>query len=187
MEAGDAPAAVHIFESLLEKRDYAQRRDIQRMLASCYANVDRLMEARSILLDVVADDRGAEDAGVWQELGAIAYDVNDFRTVGRAGRRLMALAPQAPEGYVFRALWFQREGRSDQALEALDQGASRGALGADGLVMRGVIAAQLGHDEHARKSFALAIEKDPAHELARLLSDSPTGDSQPLTSFSESE
>lgn len=185
LDAGDAPAAAHVFESLLADRDYEERRDIRRLLADCYAQVDRLMEARSLLLDVVADEQGAENADVWRELGAIAYEISDFRTVGRAGRRLMALAPQDPEGYVFRAAWLSRDFKHDQALEVLNEGASRGALDADALVMRGVFLAKLGRDSEARKSFVLALEEDPKHELASTLLGQPA--SGTITIFTETD
>lgn len=169
MASGDYAGAAHSLETLRREKGYDERRDLMRLLAACYAEVDRPTEARSLLLDVVADERGAEDAGVWQELGAIAFDLGDYRTIGRAGRRLMALAPHAPEGYVFRAAWFQHEDQPDRALEALEAGATRGALDADGLVMLGAVAGEMGDFDTARRSFALALEQDPGHELARAL------------------
>lgn len=168
--ASDRPAdAAHELERLLTREGFEKRRDLRRLLARCYAELDRLAEARSTYLDIVAEPAGAEEPSVWRELAELAYDMHDMVTLGRAGRRLMALAPQDPDGYVYRALYLRDRGQTEDALEALSLGATRGSLSADGHVLMGLIEADAGDIDAARASFERALSLDPSNEIASTL------------------
>ncbi|MEO0512392.1 MAG: tetratricopeptide repeat protein [Planctomycetota bacterium] len=169
--AGQHAESAHNIESLLLRDEYTHRRDLRRQLARSYVELDRLGEARSTYLDIVADPTGAEDVSVWLELGSLAHDMNDTNTLGRAGRRLMALATHQPEGYIYRAVYYRESGKAEQASGVLEQAVERDSLNADGYVLLGLILADAGKRDEALSAFKAAADSDPDHSLASILSE----------------
>ncbi|HEB61235.1 MAG TPA: tetratricopeptide repeat protein [Phycisphaeraceae bacterium] len=106
-------------QQMLKEDDFADRRDLKHMRTTCLEKLDRLMEARDILMKLAAEDR--TDFRAWSSLGQVAYKLNDFRRLRQSADRLMGLRPDDPEGYVFRALWEWKNGSHDKAMKMLDK------------------------------------------------------------------
>jgi Flp pilus assembly protein TadD len=63
------------------------------------------------------------DVNAWIELAGVAHELGDFRRVGGAAKKIMALAPDRYEGYLFHGLTERHYGRLGRAVTLLRHGA----------------------------------------------------------------
>ena len=160
---------------LLKNKDYADRRDLQLMRARCLVQVERAIEARDLLIKLTTSEGGSADAESWIELGKVSFKLKDYNRARTAAARLVAIAPDRPEGYQLRAMVLRRLGSLDQAHENAVRAASI-APNAENHVLLGLIERQLGRSAEARASFAKAIELEPTNTLAaNLLAQTQSG------------
>ncbi len=150
---------------LLTRKDYEARRDLKLERAKCLVELDRPAEARDVLVKLTATDEGAADVGAWIELGKVSFKLKDTTRARTAAARLVAIAPDRPEGYQLRAMIFRRLGALDQAEENARKAVAI-APSAENYVLLGLIERQLGHAPAAGASFAKALEIDPKNVLA---------------------
>lgn len=150
---------------LLKNKDYADRRDLQLMRARCLVQVERAIEARDLLIKLTTSEGGSADAESWIELGKVSFKLKDYNRARTAAARLVAIAPERPEGYQLRAMVLRRLGSLDQAHENAVRAAAI-APNAENHVLLGLIERQLGRSAEARASFAKAIELEPSNTLA---------------------
>ncbi|MCH7791458.1 MAG: hypothetical protein IID31_04160 [Planctomycetes bacterium] len=145
------------------------RRDLKHMRAKCLVEVDRLVEARQLLMELTGDDDGERDVQAWKELGHVAYMLGDGYRVKQAAARVIALSPNKPDGYMLRALWQRQDGNLQGAFESLTEAVAL-SDDANPRILRGIVAQQLGRSADARESFTAALEIDPGNEaVAQLL------------------
>ncbi len=146
---------------LLKAPEAAPRRDLKLMRSHCLAKINRLAESRSILMDLTRDQDAAVDPETWIALGDVALRMNDLVRVRQASQRLIALAPERPEGHLLRALQLRRAndlgGAEQAALKAV-----AAAPTVDGLQLLGEIQQEMGKSGEARKAFAQARQMDAA-------------------------
>lgn len=150
---------------LLANKDYADRRDLRLERARCLVAIQRPTDAREILVKLTSEDAGSTDVAAWVELGKVSYSLKDNNRARTAAARLVAIAPDRPEGYQLRAMLFRRAGALDQAHENAQKAVSL-APTAENYVLYALIERQLGHAAAAESSFAKALELDPTNGTA---------------------
>ena len=164
------PAEANIAR-LLSDREYAGRRDLQHTRARALVELDRLVEARKAYLELIEGSQGAADVEAWVALGSVAMALNDQLRIRESAQRVIALAPNRPEGYLYRAGWFRDRDNPEPALRWLDMAHQRGG---DPVVihqMRASVYKNLGRDAEARQEIFSAARAAPNNsrlqELAR--------------------
>lgn len=142
----------------------ASRRDLNHMRARCLAQLDRLVEARQILLDLTSDSEGGRDVRAWTELGHVAYVLGDSHRVKQASARVIVLAPDQPDGYMLRALWQRKDGDLTDAFESLTEAIARSDDNdASPYILHGIVAQQLGMTGEAMASLSTALTIEPGN------------------------
>ncbi len=150
--------------------DKTGRRDLKHMRVRCLMVLDRPVEARSILLELVESNEGASDVRAWMELGNVAYILQDSKRLDQASNRLIAIAPDRYEGYFLRAAFFRHKKDLNRALRSADEAVRvAGNDGAGPLILRGMILTDMNRREEAMRSFAGAVELDPSNQRTRAL------------------
>ena len=167
---GQFAEAEYSISKLQKNPKNASRRDLNHMRARCLAQVDRLVEARQILLDLTSNSEGGRDVMAWIELGHVAYVLGDSHRVKQAASRVIALTPTKSDGYMLRALWQRKEGNLAEAYESLTQAvARRDDSDASSLILHGVVAQQLGKTSEATASLSAALAIDPGNAMVATL------------------
>lgn len=168
MTAGRFAEAELLLARMINKPEMAPRRDLKMMRARCLVEIDRLLDAREVLVAVTQDSEGQGDPSAWTELGNVAFKLRDTRRAREAAARVVALAPDRQEGYVLRALVARRENRLSAALQDVNR-ALEIAPTADQYVLKGLIEQDLGQTNRARESFESALALNPQHDQAQTL------------------
>lgn len=147
-----------------------ERRDLKHMRARCLMSLDRPVEARSLLLELVESNEGASDVHAWLELGNVAYILQDGKRLDQASSRLIAVAPDRYEGYFLRAAYFRQKDELSSALKSADEAVRvAGSNGTGPLILRGMILTDMNRQDEAMQSFASAVELDPTNTRTRAL------------------
>ncbi len=97
----------------------AVRRDLKHLHAACLLELDEPVQARSILFDLTRGETGKNDLAAWRKLADVAMVLDDEGLLRRVARRLIAIAPSEPHGYLTFALWQRRQGNLDGAIESV--------------------------------------------------------------------
>lgn len=145
------------------------RTDLRLLRSSALMQLNKPVEAREILTQVVRSEEGQQDAQAWIDLGNVALVLNDWFNVREAGRRAVSIAPQRAEGYVLSAMHLRHENKPDQALAALEQALRRDATDTSAPKLAAVILAERGENELARAQLEIALERDPKDTQAQRL------------------
>jgi tetratricopeptide (TPR) repeat protein len=162
--------AEYSIAKLQQTPENASRRDLMHMRARCLAQVDRLVEARQILLDLTNDSEGGHDVQAWIELGHVAYVLGDSHRVKQAAARVIVLAPNQPDGYMLRALWQRKDGNLSDAYESLTEAVARSdESDANPYILHGIVAQQLGMSAEATASLSTALAIDPSNATVSTL------------------
>lgn len=160
-----ADAEVNL-RKMLKNPSMSERRDLLHARAKCLIEVDRLVEAREILIKLCNDQGGSADAEAWTDLGQLSYKLNDFNRVRTAGGRLIAIAPRSPDGYLLRALWERQRGDAraakDSVLAAIEREPSN-----DAYILLASIQMDLRDNPGATKTLQTAIQHDPSNRTAQ--------------------
>ncbi len=147
---------------LLRTEAHAKRTDLQILRAKCLLSVQRAVDARSLLQQVVNSTEGASDVQAWIELGNVATVLKDRGNLRLAGARTTALAPQRFEGYVFRAAFYRLEGKTEQALSSIDEAVARADHESLPFVIKAAMLNEAGRVAEARQTLELAIQRNPS-------------------------
>jgi tetratricopeptide (TPR) repeat protein len=147
---------------LLNVSENKERRDLRQMRARCLTKVDRPLEAREILIQLTGDAAGQKDVESWIELGNVCFVLRDMNRVRQAAARIVALAPNRPEGYMLRSLMQRRNGDLAAALESAERAVERRGTNVEPLLLRGLVLKDLGRETEARASFSMAARENPA-------------------------
>lgn len=170
LEAAQYADAETVLVRLLNKPGQESRRDLTHMRVRCLMELDRPVEARSILQAMVRENEGASDAEAWWALGQLALKLNDQTQLRASGTRLMAIAPQREAGYVLMAMWHKRNGTPAQGVDILDRATRLSDLSKDGLLLRCVLCQEMGDMRGALLSAERAAALDPSDgQTARIV------------------
>ena len=93
-------------------------------------------------------------------LGEVCFVLHDAPRVKQAASRVVALAPQRPEGYILKALQLRRTGEFDAAKKNVETALTLGRT-AEAYVLLGMIQQDLADTDGARLSHAAALNVDP--------------------------
>ncbi len=154
------------------------RSDIAHLKARCLGMMGRGVEAREMYLELVKM-RGV-DATVWSELGALAWELGDYRTVAQASVQLMSMSPERHEGYLFRGVNERQKGNLQEAVRLFRESCRRVAAGraaSDSVqsltvvpfVVLGQTLEQMQDWAGARDAYNDALKADPGSEEAKTL------------------
>ncbi len=154
---------------LLAKQDKSPRRDLMQLRVKCLLELNRPVEARTALLRLTSDEQGETDVPSWILLGNVSLLLGDEHRLRECGQRLIAMAPERPEGYGLLAIWQRTAGHPEAAAKTIERAASLGVADASTLVLQGLIYQDLGRTDAASRSFAAALERDPSSRDARRL------------------
>lgn len=161
---------------LLDRSKDTDRRDLKHLLARCLIEIDRPVEARSILDELVSGEYGNSDVRAWIELGNVAVILKDQRRLRDSATRTMAIAPERPEGYFLLATWQKNKGNLSGAIASLDRAIERAGEDSSPALMQAMIYKELGQTDKATRSVKLALHANPRDERAqRLLSQFESG------------
>ncbi|MBX3381297.1 MAG: tetratricopeptide repeat protein [Phycisphaeraceae bacterium] len=157
--------AEHNITKLLKQKGYEDRRDLRLQRARCLVELDRPMDAREVLVKLTTSEGGSSDVEAWIELGKVSYKLKDTNRARTAAARLVAIAPERPEGYQLRAMVFRRSGAMDQAHDNAIKAVAL-APTAENYVLLGLIERQRGNANDASLCFAEALRIEPKNMLA---------------------
>jgi tetratricopeptide (TPR) repeat protein len=162
---GDLAEAEVNLSKMLSNRGMAHRRDLLHMRADCLVHLDRPIEARDLYLQLTKDVDGAADVKAWRGLGQVAYLLRDTSRVRLCAARLVAIAPESPDGWMLRGLLNRRSGDLAAAKMSFEQAVRLGGQ-TEAYVMLGSVQQDLGMHEEARASFRAAMDQEPSNPLA---------------------
>ncbi|HMN40032.1 MAG TPA: tetratricopeptide repeat protein [Phycisphaerales bacterium] len=169
MQSGQFAAAESMLNRLLDKPENAQRRDLKGMRARCLMAINRFVDARTILQEITADKEGSADLRSWMDLGNVAAILHDKASLRSSMQRVMAIAPDRPDGYLLKAMYCRQDNRLDDAIAATDVAISKGGKDASPYVLKAMIQQDQAKIIEARETLAHALERDPANDQARAL------------------
>lgn len=154
---------------LLRDPENAGRRDLLHVQARCLTELNRMVEARDVLVQLTSGLEGAADTEAWVGLGNVAYVLKDLNRVRISSSRVIALAPDRPEGYMLKALWHRRMGDTDRALLEVERTLQRNPSFASALTLKGIMLADRGQYEEARIALGSALRADPTNSDVAVL------------------
>jgi len=162
--------AEYNISALLAKPENANRRDLLHMRARCLVELDRPVEARDVLLSLTSGREGAGDVQAWIQLGNIAHKLNDRKRLRAAAQRVIAQAPQRPEGYVLLATWRRESGDLAGAITSLNEAIRLSPGDARPILLRGLVEEEMADYAKAAQTYAFAAAMSPeqADSLYRL-------------------
>ena len=162
-----ADAEVNL-SKLLSDRAMQDRRDLRHMRAKCLVQLDRLVEARDLYLELTKDRDGNADIEAWRGLGEVAFILKDTPRLKLCASRLIAIAPKSPDGWILRGLMQRRAGDLAAAKSSFEQALE---LRRDGntLVLLGMVQQDLRQNARAKESFREALRHEPGHANAATL------------------
>lgn len=154
---------------LLKRPEFAERIDLKLLRSQCLVQLDRVVDARSILIEITNSDEGATNIEAWALLTKVSLDVNDVPRARQAAARLIALQPKKADGYVLRAMVQRKAGEYAAAQASLEKAI---AINADAptLTLFGMILSDQGNHDAASRAYAKALQIDPSYEPAQRLS-----------------
>ncbi|MCX5689717.1 MAG: tetratricopeptide repeat protein [Planctomycetota bacterium] len=144
------------------------RRDLRHMRARCLVQLDRPVEARDLYLALTKDSEGAADVEAWKGLGEVAFVLKDTQRVKVCAQRLVAIAPQSPDGWVLRGLLNRRTGDLQAARMNLEQ-AVHLRRDANTLMLLGMVQQELNMTDAARESYRQALALQPESTQAKTM------------------
>jgi tetratricopeptide (TPR) repeat protein len=124
--------------------------------ALCLAALDRLGEARTALGLLLDKPELKSDVQGWIMMGNLAARMNDVGRLRTAVARVLALAPDRPEGYALKSMLMRQLKRPADALSAINTAISIHGQDPDLWVMRGLIQGEMGQQAEARASLLTA-------------------------------
>lgn len=166
---GQFGAAEFNLDRLLKTPEQAERVDLQMLRAKCLLSVQRPVDARSLLQKVVNSPEGASDPQAWIELGNVATVLKDRGNLRLAGARTTALAPQRFEGYMFRAAFYRLEGKTNEALAAIDQSISLAGRESLPFVVKAAILQDAGRNDLAAAVLRQGLDRNPSDRASQVM------------------
>lgn len=169
ISAGKFADAEYSLRRLTSDQEFENRRDLLQARARCLLVLDRPVEARRILLELVAEEAGHHDVKTWIALGEAAVILDDLPRLRLVGQRLVRIAAERPEGELFLAIEARRKGDLDQALRHVDKALAVAEEDPAPLLFRAVLLAQMGRTDEAAQVASRAAAIDPGNQQAQRL------------------
>jgi tetratricopeptide (TPR) repeat protein len=159
-----------LLTKLLDKEENKGRRDLKAEQAHCLISMNRPVEARTILQELVADKEGANDLRAWGDLGTVAAILKDKANLRASMNRVMAIAPDRPEGYMLKAMYCKQDNRLDDAIAQCDIAISKATdKDASPYILKAMIQQDQAKFTEAHSTLEHAIAIDPGNPKARAL------------------
>lgn len=165
--AGHISDAERTLSRLLAMPKMQNRRDLTMLRARCLSELDRPVEAREILQRLA--ETGDADPAVWKRLFELGRQLGDVRLQREAAAKLVAIAPDQPDGFLALALCQKDMGEIDYAIVNLEKAIARSKTDPTAAKTLGLLRAQLGDRKGAAKAFRKAAEIDPTDARAQTL------------------
>lgn len=159
---------------LLRDPENDNRRDLRHMKARCLVHLDQPVEARKILEQLTTGDEGSSDIEAWIGYGQTAFTLRDMARVRTASSRIVALAPNRPEGFVLRGLMFRHLSKFDDAEKSFVR-ALMIKEEPETYVLLGLVQQSRLQNDKAIASFNKALALDPNNINARALIEKANG------------
>jgi tetratricopeptide (TPR) repeat protein len=156
-------------EVLLANSANANRTDLKMLKVRCLAAMDRLGDARGQLAELLNTPEMRNDVQAWILMGNLAARLDDIGRLRVAANRVIALAPDRPEGHALKAMLMRLMNRQADALSAVNTSLSINANDPELWVLRGIIQAETGQYADSRRSLLNAQRLDPTNRNAQTL------------------
>jgi tetratricopeptide (TPR) repeat protein len=157
---------------LLQKPELKNRKDLVMLRVRTLLLTDRPVEARDMLIKIVDNPQTASEPEAWARLAEVAAMLDDPGLQQRAGERLVALAPERPEGYVALAMWQRNRSDLNGAVTNLWMAVQRSPKDGAPARLLAVTYNDMGVREQARQAVDLALRIDPNDQQALRLKES---------------
>lgn len=157
---------------LLEKDANRSRADLKVMRARCLMALNRPVEARTLLQEVTDDKQASADVRTWNDLGTVCAILKDKGGLRTAWGRVTAMAPERPEGYILKAMFFRQENDLNKALAAADQAVAKSGKDASAFVMKAMILQDMGRMSEAVQALRQGQKVDPSNRQVAALMES---------------
>lgn len=165
---GEAEMNLRRMVEAAERKKDEPRRDLLHQRAQCLMAMNRQIEARDVLLKLTGDTEGSADVTAWLELCEVSAALNDLGRLRAASSRVVSLAPERAEGYLFRAVWSQRTGKTSAALADLNAALSH-AESAEAYALKGMLLKDMGRIDESAVALGRAAALQPENaDLQRL-------------------
>ncbi len=158
---------------LLRKDGMTGRRDLMHMRIQCLMEMNRLVDARTALLELTQDRQGEADRKAWLTLGRVALKLNDMPRLRTSASRLIALEPNKPDGRLLMAAWQRRRGDLDGSLRSISAALEIAPKQQEAWVMRGIVLGELGRKAEAEEALRVAqgLSASPRVAIAGVVAD----------------
>ena len=153
---------------LLSAKERASRRDLRLLRAQSLIAISKPLDARDILLAMCNEPAGDSDVVTWVTLGKLAYTMNDAMTAKRAYGKLIAVAPEEPDGYLLKAMWLRKQGNLSGAEEAAKQAMGIRAT-TDGMIAMALIQSDEHRTNDAKRTLEKVLTNEPDNVTAQRL------------------
>ena len=164
MRAGDYNEAEYNLTRLLRTPENKDRRDLIHLRAEALMALDRPVEARRLLQDLVNSEEGDADVEAWISLGEVSFILRDQSMLRRAASRVVAMAPQFSDGYGLWALYYHRDGKLEKAERSVNQALSLDPESVTLLTLKAVVLSEAGRERDAERVLAQAYRIDPNNQ-----------------------
>ncbi|MDX2148447.1 MAG: tetratricopeptide repeat protein [Planctomycetota bacterium] len=168
MLTGKYAEAEYNLGRLLTGPTASSRPDLMHMRAQCLSRLGRHGDARRLLIELSESPAGGADPEVWISLADACMELKDFNRLRMAATRIVAIAPERPEGYIYRGIFERRQGRSDAAIQSLNKALTL-KRDADTLILLALTYQSRGLRQQARAALAEAATLEPQSEARQLL------------------
>lgn len=148
-----ADAEVNIAK-LLETDAAKDRRDLKQVRARCLMALNKPVEARTLLLELVNDKEGGRDFRSWVELGNVAIILKDKINLRQAAARARAISPDRSEGFALSAMYCRMDNRFDDALAAAEDAIARGKNDPAAYALKALVLTDLKRPVEAQQALA---------------------------------
>lgn len=164
---------------LITNKEYAERRDLLALRARCLIQVDRPVEARDILIRLTTGPAGSADFDAWNQLGQVSYQIKDIPRLKECAGRVVAIAPERPDGYLLRGLEQRSRADNEAAAKSFAMSLERERT-PDAFILLGLTLQDLSRPEDARACFEAALKLNPGNAVAsKLLAAAPQNNPSP--------
>lgn len=167
LAAGHHSEAAYRLKLLLAHEHYADREDLRLALGDCYVALNKLQDARAIYIEMTRNQ--PDDVRAWMKLGEVSVMGGDRVRLAESARRVLALAPQRYEGYMFRGIHERDNGQIDAALASFDRASQIASGNAQPLILKGMTLEQSGDRQGAAEAYQQALRVAPEDERPRRL------------------
>ena len=107
LRTGKPHEAVRNFELIRNHPNYANRRDIKRVLADSYMAAGRASKAKSVYMELTHSN--PMDVEAWVSLGEVSLNQRDASSALLAATRIKKIAPDRHEGYMLSGIVWQQQ------------------------------------------------------------------------------